>query len=88
MAMRDLTITTELAFEIGDRLLEHAPVRRRGCAREVGPRTRERELDRASPLSVVALGRGQRAADRTATLRLRLLKLDVLAFKPSRHGCY
>jgi len=72
-------------FERGDRVVEHAPVRRgsRGC--EVGSRAGKGKLDGAASGGGIAFLRRQLAAERLPAFRLSLLKLDVLALEPSRH---
>ena len=51
---------------------------------ELGPRARERELQRSARRLRLTLFRRQRTPDRLRALRFSLLKLDVLAFKSSR----
>jgi len=76
----------ELAFELGDALLEHAAMRGRGRFRELAARLRERQLYGSTPRGVVAFRRGQGAQYRPRpAIGLSLLKFDVLALEASCH---
>src|SRR5580765_7250565 len=72
----------ELAFELGDRLLEHTAMRGRGRRGELVARPRERQLDGPTPRGLVAFLRGQGAGNRARpAVRLGLLIFDVLALE-------
>jgi len=72
----------------GDGLCEHPLVRGRAGHFEIGARTRKRELDGAALRQRVAFFWRQPGTERLRALRFSLLKLDVLALKPSRHRDY
>ena len=60
-------------------------MRERCGGSKIGLSVRQRQFQASSPIERVALHGGELSNVRLGALRLRLLKLDVLALKSSRH---
>src|SRR5262249_49847806 len=71
----------ELLFERGNRVGEHALVRRRPGARKVGLRACQRQLEGPPFRFRLALAGRQRAPQSFHAFHFRLLELDVLALE-------
>src|SRR4051812_47216416 len=82
-----LCMLRELAFELGDRLFEHAAMRGRGRRGELAARSSERHLYGLTPRRHVTFLRSQGAGDRPWTaIGLGLLKFNVFALESSCHN--
>ena len=75
-----------MPFKRGDRLGEHALVRRCPRGGEIGSGARQRERDGLACRLRLALFRRQRAAQLLAAFFLRLLEFDILTLEPSGHS--
>jgi len=75
----------QLTLELGDRLLEHAAMRRQCRTHEIAARSHERQRNRASPRGVVTFLWAQRVPGRAFAYCFGLLILDILALETSCH---
>jgi hypothetical protein len=85
---RSVCERAELLIERGNSLLEHAFVRRRGGAGEVGQRPRARQLERPPLRRSRALFIAEDGLSLLLTRRLFLLRLDRFRFPSAGHGFY